>query len=54
MFEKPTLIISHSFPLSPDDYRGRFIADMLPQDGAVPVVVLTPDPEGPGVDTMEQ
>ncbi len=52
MFEKPTLIISHSFPLSPDDYRGRFIADMLPQDGAVPVVVLTPDPEGPGVDTM--
>lgn len=51
MFDKPTLIITHSFPLSLDDYRGRFIADMLPPgDGPVPVVVLTPDPEGAGVD----
>lgn len=42
MFEKPTLIITHSFPLSSDDYRGRFIAEMLPKKSAVPIVVLTP------------
>jgi len=52
MFDKPTLIITHSFPLSPDDYRGRFIQELLQHDGTVPVVVLTPDPAGSGVDTV--
>jgi glycosyltransferase involved in cell wall biosynthesis len=45
-FDKPTLIITHSFPLSQDDYRGRFIEDLLPRDGEVPILVLTPDPSG--------
>lgn len=53
MFDKPTLIITHSFPLSADDYRGRFIDELLPRGGdAVPVIVLTPDPNGSGVDVI--
>ncbi|HOW51556.1 MAG TPA: glycosyltransferase [bacterium] len=53
MFDKPTLIITHSFPLSTEDYRGRFIDELLLRGGdAVPVVVLTPDPNGAGVDVI--
>ncbi len=45
MFERPTLVVTHSFPHDANDYRGRFIADMLSVESDVPVVVLTPDPE---------
>ncbi len=45
MFDRPTLVVTHSFPHDANDYRGRFIAEMLPVESGVPVVVLAPDPE---------
>ncbi len=48
MFDRPTLVVTHSFPHDANDYRGRFIAEMLSVKSGAPVVVLTPDPESEG------
>lgn len=47
-FDGRTLVITHGWPLERDDYRGRFIKELLEKSEKSMIVVLTPDPSGEG------